>query len=88
MHRLRTTVVRLRPITAPQTAKSQSQARLAAVGGALRTFQPMRSYTASVSAEPFLNGTSSNYVEEMYYAWLENPRSVHKVGERVCGAGR
>uniref|UniRef100_A0A673XJ27 2-oxoglutarate dehydrogenase complex component E1 n=1 Tax=Salmo trutta TaxID=8032 RepID=A0A673XJ27_SALTR len=59
-------------------AKSQSQARLAAVGGALRTFQPMRSYTASVSAEPFLNGTSSNYVEEMYYAWLENPRSVHK----------
>ncbi|XP_029624647.1 2-oxoglutarate dehydrogenase, mitochondrial isoform X1 [Salmo trutta] len=78
MHRLRTTVVRLRPITAPQTAKSQSQARLAAVGGALRTFQPMRSYTASVSAEPFLNGTSSNYVEEMYYAWLENPRSVHK----------
>uniref|UniRef100_A0A673X9V7 2-oxoglutarate dehydrogenase complex component E1 n=1 Tax=Salmo trutta TaxID=8032 RepID=A0A673X9V7_SALTR len=53
-------------------------ARLAAVGGALRTFQPMRSYTASVSAEPFLNGTSSNYVEEMYYAWLENPRSVHK----------
>uniref|UniRef100_A0A8C7S382 2-oxoglutarate dehydrogenase complex component E1 n=1 Tax=Oncorhynchus mykiss TaxID=8022 RepID=A0A8C7S382_ONCMY len=78
MHRLRTTVVRLRPIAAPQTAKSQSQARLAAVGGALRTFQPMRSYTASVSAEPFLNGTSSNYVEEMYYAWLENPRSVHK----------
>uniref|UniRef100_A0A8C8CBL4 2-oxoglutarate dehydrogenase complex component E1 n=1 Tax=Oncorhynchus tshawytscha TaxID=74940 RepID=A0A8C8CBL4_ONCTS len=75
---------RLRPIAAPQTAKSQSQARLAAVGGALRTFQPMRSYTASVSAEPFLNGTSSNYVEEMYYAWLENPRSVHKVGDCVC----
>ncbi|CDQ75895.1 unnamed protein product [Oncorhynchus mykiss] len=84
MHRLRTTVVRLRPIAAPQTAKSQSQARLAAVGGALRTFQPMRSYTASVSAEPFLNGTSSNYVEEMYYAWLENPRSVHKVRDCVC----
>uniref|UniRef100_A0A674EJJ5 2-oxoglutarate dehydrogenase complex component E1 n=1 Tax=Salmo trutta TaxID=8032 RepID=A0A674EJJ5_SALTR len=78
MQRLRTTVARLRPITATQTAKSQSQARPTAVGGALRTFEPMRSYTASVSAEPFLNGTSSNYVEEMYYAWLENPRSVHK----------
>uniref|UniRef100_A0A8C7R2A6 2-oxoglutarate dehydrogenase complex component E1 n=1 Tax=Oncorhynchus mykiss TaxID=8022 RepID=A0A8C7R2A6_ONCMY len=48
------------------------------LGGALRTFEPLRSYTTSVSAEPFLNGTSSNYVEEMYYAWLENPRSVHK----------
>uniref|UniRef100_A0A8C2L4U6 2-oxoglutarate dehydrogenase complex component E1 n=1 Tax=Cyprinus carpio TaxID=7962 RepID=A0A8C2L4U6_CYPCA len=35
-------------------------------------------YTAPVAAEPFLNGTSSNYVEEMYYAWLENPKSVHK----------
>uniref|UniRef100_A0A4W5RTR3 2-oxoglutarate dehydrogenase complex component E1 n=1 Tax=Hucho hucho TaxID=62062 RepID=A0A4W5RTR3_9TELE len=78
MQRLRTTVARLRPITATQTAKSQSQARPTAVGGALRTFEPMRSYTASVSAEPFLNGTSSNYVKEMYYAWLENPRSVHK----------
>uniref|UniRef100_A0A8C7VTC4 2-oxoglutarate dehydrogenase complex component E1 n=1 Tax=Oncorhynchus mykiss TaxID=8022 RepID=A0A8C7VTC4_ONCMY len=55
-----------------------SQARPMAVGGALRTFEPLRSYTTSVSAEPFLNGTSSNYVEEMYYAWLENPRSVHK----------
>ncbi|XP_030059146.1 2-oxoglutarate dehydrogenase-like, mitochondrial [Microcaecilia unicolor] len=28
--------------------------------------------------ESFLNGSSSNYVEEMYYAWLENPKSVHK----------
>uniref|UniRef100_A0A8C7NC69 2-oxoglutarate dehydrogenase complex component E1 n=1 Tax=Oncorhynchus kisutch TaxID=8019 RepID=A0A8C7NC69_ONCKI len=55
-----------------------SFARPMAVGGALRTFEPIRSYTTSVSAEPFLNGTSSNYVEEMYYAWLENPRSVHK----------
>uniref|UniRef100_A0A6Q2X0B3 2-oxoglutarate dehydrogenase complex component E1 n=1 Tax=Esox lucius TaxID=8010 RepID=A0A6Q2X0B3_ESOLU len=43
-----------------------------------RTFQPVRCYTAPVAAEPFLNGTSSNYVEEMYYAWLENPKSVHK----------
>uniref|UniRef100_A0A8C7R1T5 2-oxoglutarate dehydrogenase complex component E1 n=1 Tax=Oncorhynchus mykiss TaxID=8022 RepID=A0A8C7R1T5_ONCMY len=85
MQRLRTTVARLRPITATQTVKSQSQARPMAVGGALRTFEPLRSYTTSVSAEPFLNGTSSNYVEEMYYAWLENPRSVHKVGERVWG---
>jgi len=33
----------------------------------------------SVVAEPFLNGTSSTYVEEMYESWLENPGSVHKV---------
>jgi len=33
----------------------------------------------SVVAEPFLNGTSSTYVEEMYESWLENPNSVHKV---------
>uniref|UniRef100_A0A8C2QAG8 2-oxoglutarate dehydrogenase complex component E1 n=1 Tax=Cyprinus carpio TaxID=7962 RepID=A0A8C2QAG8_CYPCA len=75
MHRLRTCVARLRPITASQTAKNLSQQRPAAT---LRTFQPFRCYTAPVAAEPFLNGTSSNYVEEMYYAWLENPKSVHK----------
>lgn len=28
------------------------------------------------------SGVSSSYVEEMYFAWLENPQSVHKVG--VC----
>ncbi|XP_041914662.1 2-oxoglutarate dehydrogenase, mitochondrial isoform X1 [Alosa sapidissima] len=77
MHRLRTCAARLRPLTASQTAQSASQTRPAAAG-APRTFQHIRCYTAPVAAEPFLNGTSSNYVEEMYYAWLENPKSVHK----------
>lgn len=31
-----------------------------------------------VAQEPFLNGSSSIYVEEMYNAWLEDPNSVHK----------
>ncbi|CAH8567365.1 unnamed protein product [Schistosoma turkestanicum] len=30
------------------------------------------------SKEPFLNGTSSNYLEDIYEAWLLNPDSVHK----------
>ena len=38
---------------------------------------------AQVSAEPFLNGSSSNYVEEMYNAWLEDPKSVHKVSQKT-----
>uniref|UniRef100_A0AAZ3SJK1 Oxoglutarate dehydrogenase a n=1 Tax=Oncorhynchus tshawytscha TaxID=74940 RepID=A0AAZ3SJK1_ONCTS len=76
MHRLRTCAARLRPLTASQTAQNFSQQRRVAVP---RTFQPFRCYTAPVAAEPFLNGTSSNYVEEMYYSWLEDPKSVHKV---------
>lgn len=24
-------------------------------------------------------------MEEMYFAWLENPQSVHKVGTPLCG---
>ncbi|XP_055687626.1 2-oxoglutarate dehydrogenase complex component E1 isoform X4 [Lutzomyia longipalpis] len=31
----------------------------------------------SAAAEPFLNGSSSNYVEDMYNAWLRDPASVH-----------
>ncbi|MEQ2197845.1 hypothetical protein XENOCAPTIV_004074, partial [Xenoophorus captivus] len=73
MHRLRTTVARLWPLTSAQTAQS-----LSALEGDIKTFQPVRSLNASVAAEPFLNGTSSNYVEELYYAWLEDPRNVHK----------
>ena len=33
----------------------------------------------ALAQEPFLNGESANYVEEMYAAWLENPKSVHRV---------
>lgn len=81
MFHLRTCAAKLRPLTASQTVKTFSQNRPAAA----RTFGQIRCYTAPVAAEPFLSGTSSNYVEEMYYAWLENPKSVHKV--RLKGAG-
>ncbi|CDS37066.1 2 oxoglutarate dehydrogenase [Echinococcus multilocularis] len=30
------------------------------------------------AAEPFLNGASSNYIEDIYAAWLKDPNSVHK----------
>lgn len=33
---------------------------------------------ARVAQEPFLNGSSSVYVEEMYNAWTKDPNSVHK----------
>jgi 2-oxoglutarate dehydrogenase E1 component len=39
----------------------------------------IRDYNAPVQTEPFLNGSSSAYVEEMYNAWLANPKSVHVV---------
>ncbi|XP_036292156.1 2-oxoglutarate dehydrogenase, mitochondrial isoform X2 [Pipistrellus kuhlii] len=74
MFHLRTCATKLRPLTASQTVKTFSQNRPAAA----RTFGQIRCYTAPMAAEPFLSGTSSNYVEEMYYAWLENPKSVHK----------
>ena len=31
------------------------------------------------AAEPFANGTNSNYVEEMYRSWQNDPNSVHVV---------
>nr|XP_020443063.1 2-oxoglutarate dehydrogenase, mitochondrial-like isoform X3 [Monopterus albus] len=75
MHHLRTTVARLWPLMA---AQSLSRPRLLALEGGVRTFQCTRHLKASVAAEPLLNGTSSNYMEEMYYTWLENPRNVHE----------
>uniref|UniRef100_A0A672HUR7 2-oxoglutarate dehydrogenase complex component E1 n=1 Tax=Salarias fasciatus TaxID=181472 RepID=A0A672HUR7_SALFA len=80
MHRFRTCAARLRPLTASQAAQTAGQQRpiTAAPSGGARTFQPIRCFSAPVASEPFLNGTSSNYVEEMYFAWLEDPKSVHK----------
>lgn len=31
----------------------------------------------SAAAEPFLNGSSSNYIDDMYSSWLKDPASVH-----------
>ena len=44
-----------------------------------RTSSNNRRYGTAVGAEPFINGTSSSYVEEMYDSWKEDPTSVHKV---------
>ncbi|KAK9299311.1 hypothetical protein QLX08_007660 [Tetragonisca angustula] len=38
--------------------------------------ESIRKYS-KVATEPFLNGSSSSYVEEMYNAWLQDPHSVH-----------
>lgn len=38
---------------------------------------------ALVAQEPFLNGSNSNYVEEMYLSWKEDPKSVHRVGNHL-----
>nr|XP_036846823.1 2-oxoglutarate dehydrogenase, mitochondrial-like isoform X2 [Manis javanica] len=73
MFHLRTCATKLRPLTASQTVKALSHSR-----AAMRTFGQVHCYAAPVAAEPFLSGTSSNYVEEMYSAWLDNPKSVHK----------
>uniref|UniRef100_A0A8C4YH92 2-oxoglutarate dehydrogenase-like, mitochondrial n=1 Tax=Gopherus evgoodei TaxID=1825980 RepID=A0A8C4YH92_9SAUR len=44
-----------------------------------KVFLQSQRYVSSGATEPFLSGSNSNYVEEMYYTWLENPKSVHKV---------
>jgi 2-oxoglutarate dehydrogenase E1 component len=39
--------------------------------------EPARHYASKVATEPFLNGSSTSYVEEMYNSWLLDPHSVH-----------
>uniref|UniRef100_A0A1I8A919 2-oxoglutarate dehydrogenase, mitochondrial n=1 Tax=Steinernema glaseri TaxID=37863 RepID=A0A1I8A919_9BILA len=36
------------------------------------------SAAVSVTKEPFMNGTSSIYIEQMYESWRSDPSSVHK----------
>lgn len=45
----------------------------------IATVEPTRKFASKVATEPFLNGSSSSYVEEMYNAWLQDPSSVHVV---------
>uniref|UniRef100_A0A8C3ABW1 2-oxoglutarate dehydrogenase complex component E1 n=1 Tax=Cyclopterus lumpus TaxID=8103 RepID=A0A8C3ABW1_CYCLU len=79
MHRFRTTVSRLRPLAAAQTGPSQSQPRPPAGAGSFMAPRASRALNSSPAARPFPSGASSNYVEEMFSAWLENPGNVHEV---------
>ncbi|KAK6044673.1 hypothetical protein COOONC_17822, partial [Cooperia oncophora] len=36
-----------------------------------------QSLASAVSSEPFMNATSSMYIEQMYSAWKADPKSVH-----------
>ena len=38
-----------------------------------------RTYNSPAPSEPFLNGSSSQYVEDMYNSWIQDPSSVHVV---------
>uniref|UniRef100_A0A2Z5RE50 2-oxoglutarate dehydrogenase complex component E1 n=1 Tax=Reticulitermes speratus TaxID=60591 RepID=A0A2Z5RE50_9NEOP len=81
MHRVRTVLNNLVPL-APLIHNAAGPERFAS--WLLRSgsecavmVSSTRHYNAPVQAEPFLNGSSSAYVEEMYNAWLADPKSVH-----------
>ena len=48
------------------------------------SFMRWNQTAALVAQEPFLSGSNSNYVEEMYLSWKEDPKSVHRVGSLPC----
>lgn len=46
-----------------------------------RPYASYQPFNSNVSAEPFLDGTSAVYMEELYGDWLEDPTSVDKVSK-------
>jgi 2-oxoglutarate dehydrogenase E1 component len=90
MHRTRSLVAGLLPLipgAAPErlavwlvkgyVQNSTARAPLAALNIRHHSAAP----PTQAAAEPFLNGSSSVYVEEMYNSWLQDPKSVHAVSE-------
>ncbi|OQR79212.1 2-oxoglutarate dehydrogenase [Tropilaelaps mercedesae] len=55
------------------------------------SYQQLASYQTRAAQEPFLNGSSGVYVEEMFRAWKADPNSVHKSWDvffRAAAAGQ
>ncbi|CAB3372874.1 Hypothetical predicted protein [Cloeon dipterum] len=80
MHRARTVINNLVPLAplVPKVAPERFASWLAAANcKIILNSPPKRWYNAPVSTEPFLNGSSGSYVEEMYNSWLADPKSVH-----------
>lgn len=85
-HNVKDSSASLFPATLSTSASNSSNASSTNGGGSSkRSASPAGSRSvgsvamAKLGAEPFLTGTSSVYIEEMYRAWLEDSSSVHKV---------
>ena len=88
MHRVRTVLTNLVPLApvihnAVGPEKFASWLLRSSKAACSVTVSSTRHYNAPVQTEPFLNGSSSAYVEEMYNAWLADPKSVHVVSELI-----
>ncbi|XP_039294155.1 2-oxoglutarate dehydrogenase, mitochondrial [Nilaparvata lugens] len=78
MYRARSVINNLVPFLPSAVGPERFAAWLQRSGaGPLSSLLASRHYNAPVATEPFLNGSSSAYVEEMYNAWLADPKSVH-----------
>ncbi|KAL0266421.1 UNVERIFIED_CONTAM: hypothetical protein PYX00_008957 [Menopon gallinae] len=78
MHRARLVLNKLTPIVPNAGDNARFGAWLLRHNvGKIAISPQTKYYSAAAAAEPFLNGSSSAYVEEMYNAWLADPKSVH-----------
>lgn len=68
----------LTPLTWAVLSKTRSETAILRLLKGRFGFHPIRKYVTRAAAEPFLNGSSSVYVEEMFNAWTKDPSSVHK----------
>ncbi|XP_046664712.1 2-oxoglutarate dehydrogenase, mitochondrial isoform X3 [Homalodisca vitripennis] len=76
MHRARSVLNNLVPFI-PSAAGPERFASWLLGTSRASTVISTRHYNSPAAAESFLNGSSSAYVEEMYNAWLADPKSVH-----------
>ncbi|XP_065574167.1 2-oxoglutarate dehydrogenase complex component E1-like [Artemia franciscana] len=78
MYRTKQLVSSILPLT-PSCGTEKLVTFLTRTGEAVRCLSapPPPPTANALAAEPFLNGSSSTYVEEMYNAWLMDPKSVH-----------
>lgn len=85
MYRARTVINSLTPLAPRVCGAERFASWLVRSHPLVRTTQvvvngkPQRRNASKVATEPFLNGSSSSYVEEMYNSWLRDPSSVHVV---------
>ncbi|XP_017882188.1 2-oxoglutarate dehydrogenase, mitochondrial isoform X6 [Ceratina calcarata] len=82
MYKARTVFSTLAPLAPRMCGPERFASWLVRSHPLTRTTQVMvseaqRKYSSRVATEPFLNGSTSSYVEEMYNAWLQDPHSVH-----------
>jgi 2-oxoglutarate dehydrogenase E1 component len=78
MHRIKNLLLRYPSYRSFHELPALCRSYVTSTAGGSNEMGPGRNFGTKAAAEPFMSGSSSSYIEDMFESWQRDPNSVHK----------